>query len=437
MVVVGGVVGCTREPRERAATEESSIAYGSPKTDSLTFTRYTVDSNAIGPAYAAVADIDGDGKLDIVVSQLGERRGASVPKGQVTVYKREGTSLGAWKRSDIVGVSGGVKFPGQPTLADIDADGDLDMLLPSGFLVCAAIPLGAPCGGLGWYEHTSSGWQRHDVVPIGSADFYHHAVLTDVDHDGLADLVTAGERAGNRAAATMQWFRGTKTRDRFDTTPQTIGSGGGSFPRVIDVDEDGDLDVVSAQFFVGPSFVWFERLEDPSAMHSAGLWTRHTINSDMGASIMMTPVDDLFGDHIRRYIGANHTNPTSVATDPASAVVVFTPGIDPKETWEKTVISGDIKSRPNSGLAKNGAPGVFGVGDVDGDGLLDVVVSGDGDENVYLLRQTSPGVFAQSVLQAGLGQAGGAVIEDLDGDGRSEVLVTGYEDNVIYIFSRP
>jgi hypothetical protein len=73
---------------------------------------------------------------------------------------------------------------------------------------------------------------------------------------------------------------------------------------------------------------------------------------------------------------------------------------------------------------------------MDNDGKLDIVVSSDGDENVYFLRQTGPGQFTRTVLESCLGQASGAVIQDLEGDGDRETIVTGYEDNVVYIYSR-
>ncbi|HSN26031.1 MAG TPA: VCBS repeat-containing protein, partial [Kofleriaceae bacterium] len=70
------------------------------------------------------------------------------------------------------------------------------------------------------------------------------------------------------------------------------------------------------------------------------------------------------------------------------------------------------------------------------DGDLDIAVSGDGDAHVYWLEQTSSGQFATHVIEDQLGQAGGMVIGDVDGDGRPELVVTGYEDNVIYVYAK-
>jgi hypothetical protein len=80
------------------------------------------------------------------------------------------------------------------------------------------------------------------------------------------------------------------------------------------------------------------------------------------------------------------------------------------------------------------APGIFGTGDIDADGDIDVVVSGDGDPRVFWLEQDAPGAFTSHVLAEELGQAGAMKIVDLDRDGKSEILVSSYEANVLYIF---
>ncbi len=408
---------------------------------SARFRRHTVDGMLAGPAYVAIADVDGRGGPELVVASFGSLGIGGVPSGQVRVYAR-GADLSQWTlASTPLPESSGVKFPNQPTVVDVDGDLDLDLIVPTGFLVCTAIPLGQPCGGLAWLEQTGAGWQRHDLIPNGAELFYHGLELVDFDGDGLRDLVTTGERAPalgqSIGRAETIWLKGTTGPDRFETTPRVIGEGLGSFPRVRDVDGDGDLDVAGAEFFTGGSFAWFERTAEPSASAPAGVFTRHVIDADSGPSIMLSFVADLQGDGVTRAVGTNHSNTQKRRPDPwESAVYVLDPPADPRQPWTKRTISTGIVSDRGSAFAPLGAPGIFGSGDLDGDGDVDLAVAGDGDPRIFWLEQTAPGVFVTHVLAEMMRQGGGMAVGDLDGDGDAEVVVTGYEANAVYVFER-
>ncbi len=403
-------------------------------TPSVTFTRHTVDMAANGPAFVSVADVDDDDRLDLVVSSFGQMAGFAIPSGEVNVFHR-GATLASWTKESLIPTTANVIFPNQTTVDDVDGDGDLDVVVPSGFLVCGVIfiPGAAPCGALAWYEQTAQGWIKH-TIKSGQSLFYHHVVLVDLDGDDKRDLVTTGEEqafAGmGMTRAETQWYKGTATADRFETSSRMVGNGGGSFPRVLDVDGDGDLDIASAEFFVaGGSFAWWE--------NDAMSFTKHAINSDSGPSIQMSFVDDLYGDGVLHAVGANHTNTAKVPPDPQeSAVFVFDLPTDRGQPWTKHQISTGIVSLPGSQMAPMGAPGIFGHGDIDGDSDIDLVVSGDGDPDVYWLEQTGVGTWLTHKLDTGIEQAGGMVVIDLDGDGINEIVVTGFSDNVVYVYER-
>jgi hypothetical protein len=108
---------------------------------------------------------------------------------------------------------------------------------------------------------------------------------------------------------------------------------------------------------------------------------------------------------------------------------------DPKQTWTHQPISTGIQSRKSPPFGPQGAPGLFAWGDLDGDGRIDLVVSGDGDPNIYWLRQTAVGSFSTQVVAQNLPQAGVAVA-DLDGNGTAEVVISSYEANKLIVLGR-
>lgn len=388
-------------------------------TSAPPFSTFSIDSDPDRPAWIKIADLDGDSQPELIVSVFA---GSSpIGSGYVAIYERQG-DLGTWSKSELPG-SRGTKFPNDLTVADVDGDGDQDLIVPSGFL--ATMPF--PSGGLAWYENLGGHrWKKHTILEKERL-FYHFAELVDIDRDGYKDLVTVAERKGETEA---QVFQGTG-RGSFAPRPAVIARNVlGSLPTVTDLDGDGDLDIVSAQYFVPGAAAWLENLGN-------GHWTPHLINDEVGPSIQLSLIPNLCGDGRLMAVLANHVNSADHPAGPLEGVFLL-PVPTTQEAlanpWPIKMISQGIKSRPSPMMAPQGAPGIFHWGDIDGDGDIDLVVHGDGDPRVFWLEQVAAGQFETRILMDDVPQ-GGVAVGDLDGDGRPEIVVSSYEKNRLIILA--
>lgn len=410
-----------------------------PNPSNIEFERFVADDNPNKPAFVTVDDLDEDGHLDMIVAQYGP-----LLTGNYDIYWGTG-NLNQWTKETLnIGGDNGISFPHPVKVADVNGDGIKDIVSPSGFLACVM-----NCGNIFWLEGTGerNKWTKHEIVK-NNDHFFFDVSLVDVDGDGIDDILTNASQKKSGLTTTLDerlmWFKGTDTADKFETTARVISSGnGGPFPRFVDLNGDGKKDIALAQYFnkdtsANGSFIWFEQTDNIEN------WTKHIIDKESGESFMLEFIDDLYGDGVRRAVGVNHVNTTDNPNGPKEGVFVFDIPEDPTQPWPKKNIATDIKSRKSPLTGPQAAPGLFGYGDITGNGLIDLVVSGDGDSRVFWFEQNPAGTFTQHTLDGdagasiggagSFGQAGGMQIVDLDGDGKNEIIVTLYEDNKIYIY---
>lgn len=300
-------------------------------------------------------------------------------------------------------------------------------------------------------------------------------VIGDWDGDGKPDLATIG--AG---VAKLSLFRNTSTGAVINATSfgTKVDFATGGTPRGVafaDLDGDGKLDLVTANN--GPDTVSvFRNISTNGGINTSSFAARADFG--VGNAPYAIAIKDLDGDGKPDLVTANG-NGDSISilrNTTTNGVISFAPKVDlsvgnnPRKV-ALADLDGDCKPEI---LAVNTSSGTlsilqnqstnsvintnsFGtkvdfpiasawdvdVGDLDGDGKLDVVVSGGTEHTMSVLRNLiSDGVittnsFAPRVdftVGSGSGDQGEAEIIDLDGDGKPDLVAVSKASDAVYVF---
>jgi len=241
-------------------------------------------------------------------------------------------------------------------------------------------------GGLPQWRHLSS--QTGDLpVPNGGTE-QTAALVLDVDKDGRNDFVIA-ERT---KAPSLVWFRRGATgwtKYVMDDTPLHIEAGGAA----LDVDRDGDLDVVMGGDSSSSEVWWWENPYphfDPRVP-----WRRHVIKSG-GAT---QHHDQIVGD----FDGNGEQELAFWNQGAAKLLIAHVPARPADGPWPLI----QVYSGSGEGLAK---------GDVDGDGRDDLI--GGGRWFRYV-----PGRGYQATVIDAAQSSSRVAVGDVNGDGRLDVVM--------------
>lgn len=199
----------------------------------------------------AAMDMDGDGDMDVLVSdRINYRKNKELLRGirwlehpgSAGVKKGE-----AWKNHFLAGQDRQVMFM---AVADMDGDGSQDIV--------SAVS-GGPLLYLKHKKGPPPTWEAVEIPMPENVGTGKAVNVGDVDRDGRLDIVVSCEHAGQGRSGVFWMSR--EYKDRSDWRAHEIsGPKGVKFDLVelLDLDGDGDLDVITCEERENLGVIWYE-----------------------------------------------------------------------------------------------------------------------------------------------------------------------------------
>jgi hypothetical protein len=266
--------------------------------------------------------------------------------------------------------------------ADVDSDGDMDLLSAS-----------ANDDKVAWYENDGSqNFTPHTITM--AADFACSVTAADLDGDGDMDVLSASLNDD-----TIAWYENDGSQNFTPHAISTTANGARSVA-VVDLDRDGDLDVLSASFN-NSTIAWHEN-------NGAQSFTAHVISTTASGAWCVAAADvDSDGD----------------------LDVVSASFMDNKIAWYQNNGSQSFTAR-NVTTAASGAISVFAA-DVDRDGDMDLLSASNDNHTIAWYDNNGSEKFTARTIASNAFGARSVFASDLDGDGDVDVLSASFHDNKI------
>lgn len=388
-------------------------------------------SGSLNVSAAGIADVNGDGHLDILVAN-----------GATATYL---TYLGNGNGTFQTSASSG-SLPGSfsdAIFADVNGDGKLDLVTnswvflanPAGGFDPPVSLTGAPASTCNWLPGTiavgdlnGDGWP--DVVTADCTDnsvtIYindgtggfgpgrsifagidpQSVAVVDADGDAVPDIITADIVSGD-----INVLLGRKVSGKGDGTFETLKTGyafGGSLssaPVIADFNGDGKLDIIVPEFQSDYEFglAYLQGFGDGTFLAANTYYSPWTSGHQPWYGVGIASAD-FNGDGIPDFVLGN-------AGDNAVGVTVF-------------LANSDGTLRPGVNFGNGGYSEFVATGDFDGDGKQDIVASDISSGSIYVFYGSGNGTFQEpQTIATGLGLAAGIVVADFNGDSKPDIAV--------------
>lgn len=199
------------------------------------------------------ADIDNDGDLDVIIGGRWYEN-----KGSVTGSWPEHTFTTSWTHPNAYVDTG-----------DFNGDGRLDIVLSPAELQGQSYKVS-------WFEApadpTAANWTEH-IVENNVEAVRHFVGAADMNNDGLVDIASADMQQGSAPQEIVVYLNGGGGTS---WTKLVLAESGSHSMRLVDIDNDGDIDLYGANWQGNKVELW----ENQTCQQSLASWERHVIDPD-------------------------------------------------------------------------------------------------------------------------------------------------------------
>jgi len=396
-------------------------------------------SYAVGaqPYYVAAGDVDGDGRLDLVVP--------NAESGTVSLLFASAATAGAFLPAVNLGAG---SFPAHAAIADLNADGRPDLVVTN-----AALSGGVSSVGVLLQDPLLPGTFLAPVNLVAGTNPL-GAAVGDVDGDGRVDLVVANQNSHGLSL----FFQSAANPGVFLPEVRVVSPMRPILPHLLDVDHDGRLDVVVPHSRSSDVHVFLRDAAEPRKLVAAPQYavatqTRVVVAADIDRDGLLDLVASNQGSNTVSILRQDPTAPgrylaaTSLATGSRPSMLAVA---DLNLDGRPDIAVPNVNAGTVGIYLQSATPGAFlapttiatgsnlhsaTVADLDGDGRPDLAVTlGGGGVKLLLQSPLAPGTFVPGATLASGVQPQQAAAADLDGDGRVDLVVCGANASGLEVF---
>ena len=375
-----------------------------PGSATASFTAPQNLATAEAPVSVIAADINGDGKPDLIIANSGSNSLSvevnSTPPGATTLEfsSREDFATG--------------NQPFSVTTADVNGDGKPDLISANNADNTVSVLLNTTAAG-----SNIPSFATQQTFATGFAPNW--VIATDVNGDGKPDLITAN--VGDNTVSVLLNTTAPGASTPSFATQHTFGTGNTPVSvTAADLNGDGKPDLMVANQSDNTVSVLLNTMPAPATTFDGNSFAAHQ-DFGTGTSPASVTTADLNGDGKPDLIVANEGASTiSVllnSTPPGAAAPSFT---------------------VQQNFATGGAPTSVIAADVNGDGFPDLIAANAGANTIsVLLNTTTPGASTPSFATQQTFATGGTPLSvtsaDVNGDGLLDLIVANANDNTVSV----